>query len=717
MFFKSTLLATVFAATLGMGGNLAYAQAAPEQPTTFSADNVTHDKDLGTITARGHVEVNQAGRLLRANTITYDQTHDLIRATGNVSLLRLNGDVFFANSMEVTGDLKNGVIEDFHAILADESRFAARKATLTNDETLTLDYGVYSPCQRCRDFPRHTPLWQIKAVKVVHDRVHKIVKYTDAWLEFMGVPVMYMPYMSYPDPSVKRKSGFLTPRVGGSSDLGFGMRTPYFYVIDDHSDITLTPILSSKENGAVAAQYRKRFTKGELNSNLSLAYDSKQNVLGHIDTKARFDINRSWRWGVDVQRSSTDTYMRRYGFGSQDTLTSRAFLEGFRGNSYTSFSTMAFQGLRSTDKAKTTPLILPLIKFNYQGDPDRLGAYNTFDVNVAMLTRDQGISSKRISLKPTWNLPYVAPKGDIYKLSTSLGIDFFHAQNVPTTVSSSSVHNGLYNGAALRITPQVALDWRWPFTRRISTMTEVLEPIGQVIVSPYGGNNYKMANEDSQAFDFNDANLFTTNRFTGFDRVESGPRANYGIRWSVVGDGGGSSSVLIGQSYRLKADDTFRVGSGLEKNFSDYVGKVQVSPNTHLNLLYRTRIDKDTLNFRRNEVGLSGNAGWFSYNSDYVFFNHQQGSELAGRKEINYTLGAKVNKDWSTNFSGVRDLTQTGGQRSMRLGLVYNCDCFTFDAAISRTFYQDREVQPTDAILFRLVFKTLGAVTSNVNAN
>ncbi|HEY9163724.1 MAG TPA: LPS assembly protein LptD, partial [Magnetovibrio sp.] len=340
-------------------------------------------------------------------------------------------------------------------------------------------------------------------------------------------------------------------------------------------------------------------------------------------------------------------------------------------------------------------------------------AYNTLDVNLASLTRDQGADSKRISVKPAWNLSHVAPMGDIYKLTASLGIDFFHAQNLAATPAQG----GIYNGAALRVNPEVSLDWRWPLARRTGSVTEIIEPIGQVVVSPYGGNSYKMANEDSRDFDFNDTNLFSNNRFTGYDRIETGPRTNYGVKWGVYGDQGGSTSVLVGQSYRLKKDDTFQTGSGLESNFSDYVARLQMSPGPHLNLLYRTRLDKDTLDFKRNEAGVFGTAGWFSYNADYVFFDRLKGSEFPGRRELSYGMGAKVTDTWSANMAGVRDLSGTGGQRSMNVGAVYEDECFRFDTTLSRTFYLDREIKPTDAIMFRLVFKTLGEVASDVVAN
>ena len=709
--FSAVLTAFALSFSSFTGG--AFAQNSSDQPAAFSADSMTHDNELGIITARGHVEINQPDRTLIADLISYDQTNDIIRASGNVTLHRANGDVIFAQSLEISGDLKNGIIEDMRAVLSDKSRIAAKRAKLVNDETMTMDRVVYTRCERCVEDPGRPPLWQIKSVKVVHDKLNKTVEYQDSWLEIAGIPVVYMPYLSHPDPTVKRKSGFLTPRVGGSSTLGFVVQTPYFYVLDDNSDVTLTPIITSDEFGAVAGEYRERFTKGKIFTEASIAYDSKKDILGHIKAQANFDLNRKWRWGANVNRAITDTYMRRYSFGNEDTLTSRVFLEGLQDNTYTSISAMAFQGLRSTDNDATTPTILPVIELNHQGDPNRLGAYNSVDVNVAMLSRDQGVSSRRISVKPAWTLPYVAPKGDIYKLSASMGVDFFHADNQPVPVSRGTT----YNGAALRVTPQLALDWSWPLARKSGTVTEIIEPMGQIIVSPYGGNSYKMANEDSQDFDFNDANLFSTNRFTGYDRVESGPRANYGLKWSVTGDDGGSTSVLLGQSYRLKKDDTFKVGSGLENNFSDYVGKIQVSPNSNFNLLYRTRLDKDTWDFRRNELGLSGSAGWFSYGAGYVFFDTQEDSELVGRKEISYAFGATLTDRWSSRLSGVRDLTQNGGQRALNLALTYDDECLTFETTLARTFYQDREVQPNDSIMFRVVFKTLGEVTSDVSVN
>ncbi len=682
-------------------------------PVTLSADEISYDQERNTVTARGNVEIVHDERTLLADSVIYDQERDGVKASGKVVLMLPTGEVIFSEYMAVSGDLKNGIIDDFHAIMADRSRFAAKRAELVNDETMTLSNAVYSPCKACEKDPTRPPLWQVKAVKVIHDRKRKMVEYKDAWMEFYGVPVAYIPYLSYPDPTVKRKTGLLPPSFGGSSDLGFTVRQPFFYVIDDQRDMTFTPILTAKEGSAMVGEYRQRMGDGEYKIGGSYAKeDTSGRNLGHVAAYGRFDINDTWRWGADINRTWGDTYMRRYDLGGQDTLTSRAFVEGFRGPNYARVEGIAFQGLEEDDNPKTTPVVLPLAEFSHQGEPGKFGAYTNFDVNIAALTRETGTNSRRVSLGAAWSLPYIAPKGDIYKLTASVRTDVIHVNDQPYVKEA----DGTFNGAMARIYPQLVMDWRWPLAKKRGQTTEIIEPIAQIVLSPYGGNSPKIPNEDSQAFDFSDTNLFSPNRFTGYDRVEGGPRINYGVKWGLYGNEGGSTNIMLGQSYRLKVDDTFGVGTGLDDHFSDYVGVLKASPGDYLNLLYRTRLDKNSLDFKRSEVGVSGNISVFNYSSNYVFFDRQAESEFFGREEINYNLGMKLSDTWRTNLHGVRDLAADGGQRLTQLGFTYEDECFVFTTALSRTYYSDREVLPTDSIMVRMVFKTLGEVGGNIAA-
>ncbi|MDP6786143.1 MAG: LPS assembly protein LptD [Rhodospirillales bacterium] len=689
------------------------AQEAPVQagqPILLTADEMSYDSERRTVTARGNVEVSHDDRVLIADEMVYNQGSDLLTATGNVTLMEPTGDVVFAQHMELTGDLKDGIIEDLRVILSDRSRFAANGARRSGGNELEMSRVVYSPCELCPDEPTRPPLWQLKAAKVLHDKERQTIEYSDVWLEVAGLPIAYTPYLSHPDPTVKRRSGFLAPSIGGSSDLGIVTHIPYFLNIDPFSDLTLTPSYATKEGPLLAGEYRHRLQNGSLDLAASITQDSENDIRGHVNGEGRFDVDDTWRWGFDANGASHDTYLRRYGFGNESTLTTRVFTEGFRKRNYMAFNGYVFQGLRSTDDAGETPFVLPMVDYNHIGEPDRLGGRASLDVNLLALTRTDGSDTRRLSVKGGWRLPYVGPMGDVYALSTTLTGDLYHVDEL-ARAGKTGTHSG-FNG---RLLPQMALDWRYPLVREEEAVYQLFEPIVSAVVSPYGGNPDTIPNEDSIDFEFDDTNLFSSNRFTGLDRVEGGPRVNYGLKWGVFGRGGGATTVLVGQSLRAKKDDTFATGSGLEDQFSDIVARVQVRPDDNLDLVYRARWDKDNLAARRNEIDLRAGTRSLRLSADYVFFAAQENSEFAPREELTLALDAQLSRYWRAKISGIRDLTGDGAMLSAGLGLTYEDECLVFTSELTRTFFRDRDLTPTDAVVFRVNFKTLGEVATSIH--
>ncbi len=187
------------------------------------ADQLVYDQVKGIATATGNVEASQAGRVLRAERLTYYERTDTVVASGNVALLEPTGEVLFADYVELTDAFKNGVIHDIRMLFSDDSRMAANAAVRNDGNRTIMNKAVYSPCDLCQKDPTRPPLWQIKATRVIHNQSAQRVDYYDAILEFYGVPVAYTPYFSHPDPTVDRKTGFLVPDYGSSSDLGFSL--------------------------------------------------------------------------------------------------------------------------------------------------------------------------------------------------------------------------------------------------------------------------------------------------------------------------------------------------------------------------------------------------------------------------------------------------------------------------------------------------------------
>jgi LPS-assembly protein len=681
-------------------------------PLLFTADELTHDRELGIVTARGNVEITRNDRTLLADTISYNERENIVSASGHVTLMEPDGVVLFAEFMELTGDFKDGIIRGIRIRLSDNARIAASGARRSAGLRTEMRNAVYSPCDKCASATGDPPLWQIKAARVVHDQEKRVIEYTDAWMEIAGIPVMYTPYFSHPDPTVKRKTGFLTPRVGGSTSLGTSISTPYFVAIAPNRDATITPTLMTKEGLLLEGEYRELHRDWLFEARGSITYDSENEIRGHVDAFLRHDVNDTWRWGADIKRSTDDTFLRRYRIGSESSLNTRLFAEAFRGRDYASADAYLFQGLRASDDPGTTPIVFPMLELNHVGGPGKFGETTSLDASLLVLTRTDGTDTRRLSLRGGIGKPLYGMFGDVIELSATLRGDLYHYASHPIKGDTGGFDTG-FEG---RIYPLLSAGWRLPLTRRHgANITEILEPAVAVFASPNMGNSSTIPNEDSIEQEFDETNLFQPNKFTGLDRVEFSTRISYGLRWGVHGAKGGSTSFFIGQRYRIRKDDSFPDGSGLEDHFSDLVARVRVQPGRNLRLAYKTRIDKNDLSPRRTELNLTAGAPALNLQTNYVFFDRQEGSEFGGREELSGQVAARLDRLWRTAFSTRYDLEGDGDLRSVGLNFTYECECFIFDISLQRQFYQDRDLKPSDSIFFRLTFKTLGEVRTGIS--
>lgn len=739
--FIARLVGATLALTIGVGLGLALvasptvlAKDLPEfdldqpiskdQPSLISADEVLYDKKLNMVVANGNVEISQGDRTVVADQITYNLDSETVFATGNVTIIDPSGNVVFADYMELSAGLRDGFIRNVRILLNENSRFAGASAERSAGRYIVLQKGVFSPCELCRKNPDAAPTWQIKAEKVVHDQEDKTIDYYDAWMEMFGVPVLYTPYFSHPDPTVKRKSGFLVPTFGITDNLGVIFSLPYFWAIDDTKDFTFEPLITTKQSVVLGGEYRQLFQKGYISilGNATIADRERKDgsiendtLRGYIDAFGRYDINDNWRAGLDLQRSTDDTYLRVYDFSAEDTLTSRAYVETFQGRSYGATSAYLYQGLRSSDDNDKAPIIAPLTEYHYVGEPGIVGGTYFADTSLLNLTRIEGRTSRRLAFGGGYELPYTGPIGDVYTLTAQVQADGYWTDgNQP---GSDNVHPPDPDGNELtgRVFPQVGLKWRYPWVQMNDGWQQVIEPIAQIIAGPTSGNPNKIPNEDSTGFEFDDTNLFNMNRFAGIDRVDSGTRVDYGMNW--LGELGelGESNIFVGQSYRFTDpdEDIFTSNSGVDDHLSDIVGRVQLIPFKELDLLYRFRLSKDNLEPHRNEVSAKAGVPAFNVKLDYIFIEGDTNAERFGtREEITGKISSQLTKNWGVSVSHQEDLHKSS-PLSTRVSLSYEDDCFLIEANAGRKYFKDRDLEPEDSFYVRFVFKYLGEFRTN----
>ena len=685
-----------------------------DEPVALSAEDVSYDQNNAQVLARGNVEVVQGESVLLAQELSYDQKNGRVKAKGDVSLMDASGNVVFADEMELQEDMSAGVIRQFRARLADGSLFASTRGRKINEHVTELDRAVYSPCRVvCDDGEPKEPMWQLKAERVRIDEAEQEVTYNDVQLEAFGLPVFYSPYLSHATPGADNKSGFLTPELQANGNLGTVVKAPYYYVFGQDQDMTITPYFTTQEGLVMAGEYRQRFDNGSMITDGSITRPKDRNALGfvdngneirgHFNAKGQFSYDPDTDWGFDVRRTTDDTYLRRYKFSQDTQLTSRVYGERYNltapgDRSFLRAQALAFQGLTAQDDSARIPTALPQFDLMYESEPGRYQARTMFTANATALTRDEGPKSRRLSMTGGWKLPYITQDGQIIEVQTRLRTDVYDVEDVALAGGRQ------FDGTTGRVIPEAELSWRYPLINRLEGgQSMLLEPVVAMAISPRGGNPEKIPNEDSRVPEFTDTNLFDANRFTGYDRVETGPRLSYGLRSQFQFADGAAIHGLIGQHYRTQADRNFPFSNDLNDKLSDYVGKVglDAAPFT---VAYRFRLDKETLSPQRHEVDSALTYGPLTLSGNYLMLSNDP--ILANKEEISGTGVVNLTDEWQWFVTSRRDI-ETSFTPSASTGITFKNECTYITTMIGREFTRDRDIEPTTTFLFRIALKNL----------
>jgi LPS-assembly protein len=731
-------------------------------PITFQADEVEYDDKLALTIAKGHVEISQSGQVLLADQVTYNQRTDTVTASGHVSFILPTGEVMFADFMELRDSMNNAFAENVRMLMSDRSRLAANAARRINANRIELRRGVYSPCDLCKKDPTAPPAWQLRAREISDDKELKLTEFRDAVMEIDGVPVFYTPYLSEPEPSVKRASGFLTPSFGNSNTVGFHFSLPYYWVIDQDKDLTLAPRFTSRAGPLLASEYRQRFGNGTLDAIGSLNYSNVgsggvsstgEELRGHINAGGVWDLDDTYRTGFQIQRASDQTYLLRFGFGNPllNALISRAYLEGFEQRASTDVNAYVFQPLTPGLGDSTQPIVLPVINRDWQSEPGVWGGLLKANANILNIVREVGTQTRRLSLGGGWERTFrdgiggqykftATVRGDAYSVSDlsslsnpDLPTRFFSVKGAPPTEPTS------LNFLAARAFPQLGLTWSYPLVHRGETIHEIIEPIAGIYAGPNGGNRRNIPDEDSLGYEFRDTDLFRPDRLAGYDILDTGQRVDYGLKGGIYDNSGGTYRFLIGQSYRAESNTFLPPASGAAQHLSDVVGRIVLQPSSYLDLIYRFRFAKSSLSNRTQEVGVNVGPSSLRVGANFLLIPAESQSDVVTvpttgqtvvfgkREQLTLNATAKLTRYWSLTGSETVNLTNSSNlvngivtpQSSNKslyatLAAVYQDECMAFISSITQSGIRSGDVTPGVSVMFSVVFKNLGEIGGNV---
>ncbi len=681
----------------------------------FTADELRVDTERHVIDAYGHVELRRGGYVLRADHLRYDERTGQVTADGRVVIIDPDGNRLLVARSVLDADLKAGVVAVARLIFRDGARVAARKVTRDSNGDSVFEKAVYSPCPVCDARPRKKPLWRLKASRVEHDRRRHRILFRSARLEIKGVPVAWLPYISVPDPTVRRARGLLAPDVFSRDELGVVFKLPYYLPLGEQADLTLTPLIATREAPTLALRYRQRFARAALSLEGAFTRSRRPGSnpfttrpaagRGYVFARTRLLHGSRWRSDLRVQAASDDTFARLYGFADVDSLTSFYRLTGQGSSWRIQAELLGFQGLHVEDRTGLTPLALPLITFSWRAPAPVVGGRLATTVSSLALLRTDGADSFRQSARMTWSRTRIDGLGGLWRL------DFLARGDLYAVEDAGRIDDPLFagrDGSALRSVALAAVTWRWPWQSFAGRIYQRIEPIVQFVAAPALAATPAIPDEDSRSFALRFDNLFALERAPGRDLFESGPRLVYGLAYTLAA-GGVTLRAGAGQSYRLaRLTGQFLPGTGIATRRSDVVANASLLLPAGTSLVYDAQLDGHNLTPRRHEIFLDNRLGPLLLRGGYVRIKRGLTVPDRGdREELRFSAALQLTRRFALTGGLIENLA-AGRPVEYEAGLRYETGCLELGFTLRKRNTFDRDIKPGTSFIFRLRLRNLG---------
>ncbi|QWW68981.1 LPS-assembly protein LptD [Rhizobium sp. WYJ-E13] len=724
----------------------------PDAKLMLSANELVYNRDQELVSVIGGVQINYGGYRLVAQKVDYNQKTGRMMATGNIEMVTPDGNRIYADHLDVTDNFADGFMNALRIETSDNTRLVAETGQRVGGTQMILNKGVYTACLPCAEKPERAPFWQVKAQRVIQDNQKHTIRLEHARFQLLGRSIAYVPWITVPDNTVKRKSGFLFPTMSVSQNIGYGLHVPYYYVISPSSDFTVTGTGYTSQGFMLEGEYRRRFENGTVTMHIAGidqmnpgnfsagTSDAEAKQRGMVASTGSFRINPRWTFGWDVMVQSDNNFSRTYKIDGYDNTphANTVYLTGLGKRNYFDLRSFYFD-VQDADPNNTAEkqqaIVYPTLDYHYVAPQPLAGGELSADVNLTNISRThddfynvagfdrfRGLEGQttRLSTELQWKRTFVTPTGLVITPLLAARGDAF-ALNMDSPVDANGIpYAGNYDedNAAARGMVTAGLEMRYPILFTTSNSTHVLEPIAQIYARPDEPLAGRLPNEDAQSFVFDATNLFDRDRFSGYDRIEGGTRANVGFQYTGTFDSGYKLHGIFGQSYQLAGqnsfatDDLVNVGadSGLETDRSDYVGLGGIEMPFGLSVAASYRLDEKDFSFNRGDLTTAYQNDTFSGQLTYTHVSAQPAYGFAeDQDEIQASSSVKFKDYWSI-FGGIAwDLNNDVVVRRS-LGISYQDECTIFTIA-----YVDRR-DTTDqtasdwTIAARLTFRTLGDI-------
>lgn len=709
----------------------ALAQAQPgtgdDAPVYLEADSLEDIENGQGYIARGDVRAQQGERTLFADEIEYYPELNRVIARGNVVIHGQGPHPQYAEEVELDSELSSGIAMGFATMLENDGRLAAATAIRAENGDVELSDAYYTACPLCED-GTGSPTWRIRAGQVIQDTEDQMMYYRDAQLEVMGIPVLYAPVFAHPDPSSERRSGFLLPKVGQSSRLGFVYQQPYLWSISPSQDLVVAPRYMGNVNPLLYAEYRKRFWSGEINLEGSFTQEYEIDADGHRDIDSgnegrwhlfgngHFNISENWRWGFGAERASYDLYLRRYDFEESEaggyapieapsrTLVSQIYVEGRTRNSYTSLISATYQTLIDRDNNDTLPVLLPVAEHRSVWTAPQDWGRVQFGASAAVLDREDGSDYRRVSSEIDWSARWITPQGIVVEPTVYGRVDSYDLDDLDVATY------GVASDSFTRDVGLIGMEASWPLVRPGDHVDLVIEPLVSTTLASDDPVRSQILNEDSLSVDLDEYGLIDMTRAPGLDVWEEGHWVTAGVRTTANWGSNGSARFFVGQGERINGNATFSEESGLFEDRTDLITSTEINWDA-FSIEMQARLDQDDYDINRLDFSAGYQGDRFGAEMRFTEISDEASLRPESR-ELRASYSVQLNDHWQLIGDAIQDLDEELLRRN-QVAFRYEDDCTRFDIIYRLEDSTSARIGRSESIGFEFTLFTLGGVREN----
>ena len=698
------------------------------------ANKIIYLKNKGLIQTFGNSKFLDNNKTLTANEFSYNINSKIINAIGNVVFVDQDKNKFFFKSFIYNEIEEKGEGSAIIAKTSDGSYLQSRNGTLDNKKKLVrLDSGEFTSCSKIKNAKgEFCPSWSLKSKKIIHDKNKKTITHKHAFFKLKKLPILYTPYISHPDPSVKRRSGFLPPVIKTIENLGRTIKVPYFVEISKDKDLTITPIYYFDENHILNTSYRQALKYGFLNIETSYTKGYKR-----LEQRGRTEGSRNVFFAdytgqkknlifknndinLKIQRVSQENYLKVNRLNTKlfkediRTLENIFRIQSYDENKRLDLKTGIYENLDVNDSSKYT-YFFPDGIFSINSKKNSL--YN-LNFNSYFQGRKFEKTQKQLKVKNNLSL-----SGQQYVLkNTGIG------SSLKFSIFNKNIYNddvaGLEDDLNINNNFTIASDNKLPLVKISKNSYQSITPR---IFLKYTTGKMQNARDQDKILDYSD--VFAINRTNDTDAIETGSSAGYGFEYMFnknkinSTDKIFSSKFSLGQVIRNNKEDALPTKSSLNNKTSDFVGNFNLSifgkkikkyednndskltflNNFNQNMLsinYKYNLNNDFSDTFRNSVNFTGVYNGFSANFVFDEKTKHIGNEKYGTLE----LGKVFSKNYYFKFQNKRNLI-TDSTEYNRLSFNFENDCIISSLTYSRDFYSDKDLKNTKTLIFGITIK------------